>query len=210
MEVGGVSLVERAVSSAAGANVFAWVSTDDEAIALEAIDAGACVNRVDTVPAISNLRAEMWAWWEKLDDKPDALVLLNPTSPLRTAEHVREALALLERTGADSVVSVTEGHEPHFAGVLHEASDRNGPRLDWQPGIDRPRFASKRPRTQDLPRAGWENGAIFAVTRAFWEAERNFTGGHAVAYVMPRAASIDVDVLADLEIARAIDAWRGR
>src|SRR5919206_1460637 len=38
--------------------------------------------------------------------RPEILVLLQPTSPLRRAEHVDAAVALLRATGADCVVSV--------------------------------------------------------------------------------------------------------
>ena len=39
---------------------------------------------------------------------PDIIVLLQPTSPLRRPEHIREAVTLLRERGADSVVSVVE------------------------------------------------------------------------------------------------------
>jgi len=48
--------------------------------------------------ALDELRAGGW--------EPSTVVLLQPTSPLRTPAHIRAAVDLLHRTGADSVVSV--------------------------------------------------------------------------------------------------------
>lgn len=40
--------------------------------------------------------------------RPEIIVLLQPTSPLRTGAHIREAVAALRDSGADSVVTVLE------------------------------------------------------------------------------------------------------
>jgi CMP-N-acetylneuraminic acid synthetase len=48
--------------------------------------------------ALDELRREGW--------EPDVVVLLQPTSPLRTPQHIRSAVDLLTKTGADSVVTV--------------------------------------------------------------------------------------------------------
>lgn len=39
---------------------------------------------------------------------PDIVVLLQPTSPLRTATHIRRSVEMLRETGADSIVSVVQ------------------------------------------------------------------------------------------------------
>ena len=39
---------------------------------------------------------------------PDLVMILQPTSPLRTAGDIRASIDLIESTGADSVVSVSE------------------------------------------------------------------------------------------------------
>ena len=50
--------------------------------------------------AVESLAREGW--------EAEVVVLLQPTSPLRTPAHVRSAVELLRRTGADSVVTVVE------------------------------------------------------------------------------------------------------
>ena len=98
-------------------------------------------------------------WLDEHEDyRPDAVMILQPTSPLRRPEDIREALALLDRTGADSVVSVSE--------VPAHAHPMRTLRVD-DPG-DAVLFVTGEPvrrrinRRQDLPAAWLMNGAIYA------------------------------------------------
>src|ERR687888_2652879 len=90
------------------------VSTEDDEIAEAARSLGAEVltrppeladDDTPMQPVIAHALGELGA--------PDVLVLLQPTSPLRRAEHVDEAVELLVATGADSLLSVVEGPPPH-------------------------------------------------------------------------------------------------
>ena len=56
-------------------------------------------------------------WVEKNDGyKPSIIVLLQPTSPLRTSRHIDEAIKILrEHPQSDSLVSITE--VPHSCGL---------------------------------------------------------------------------------------------
>lgn len=194
-----LTLVEHAIAAASLLDEC-WVSTDDAEIASVAARAGA---RVLMRPAhLSDDRAStesvMTHWWRSLrsGDRPDALVLLQPTSPLRTARHVAEAVALLDATGADSVCSVRVNSHAHFAG-------RSYPREGWREFRPfRPR--DYRPRTQDARDIVEENGAIYVTRRAAWEATGNRMGGVVAEYRMSEDDSIDVDDETDLE--RAADA----
>src|SRR5918993_633321 len=47
-------------------------------------------------------------WLEQQGWAPEIVILLQPTSPLRTPEHIRGALRQLRESNADSVVTVTE------------------------------------------------------------------------------------------------------
>ena len=57
---------------------------------------------------------------------PDIVVLLQPTSPLRRPDHIRDAVAMLRETEADSVVTVVEAAAPPVAG-LRDAHRRGTP-----------------------------------------------------------------------------------
>jgi CMP-N-acetylneuraminic acid synthetase len=56
------------------------------------------------LPVIQHALAEM----DRGGYAPDIVVLLQPTSPLRRPDHIRQAVQLLRDTAADSVVTVVE------------------------------------------------------------------------------------------------------
>lgn len=113
--------------------------------------------------------------------EPDVVVLLQPTSPLRTAEHVDQAIALLLDSGADSIVSVVPTHAYLW--------DDNGP------------LYTERLRRQDMKPWYEENGAIYATTYEQWQKTGNRIGGRVVLYVMDEAQRLQIDSPADLEMA---------
>jgi CMP-N,N'-diacetyllegionaminic acid synthase len=201
--VGGQTLVERAVLSAALCDDI-WVSTDDPAIAAHAALLGV---RVLMRPAhlatdVASTEAVMQHWWRSLrsGERPDAICLLQPTSPLRTHEHVAEAVELLETSGADSVVSVRLNLHAHFVG-------RSYPREGWREFRPfRPR--DWRPRTQDARELTEENGAIYLTRRESWERTGNRMGGVIAELRMSDAESVDIDTADDLAVAEALLAAR--
>lgn len=205
--VGGRTLVELAVRCAIDAGIpRVYVSTDDEEIAMHATECGAiAVRRPDELSRdTSSTEEAITHWWRKLpvEERPDTFVLLQPTSPLRTSQHVSEAVSLLVQSGADSVVSVTKSAMHAFAGRVRprEAGD------EWKP--DRPH--DRRPMTQSasVAQIGHENGAIWALRRELWERTGYRQGGDCRAYVMSAEDSIDVDSESDLTHANAVLAAR--
>ena len=56
--------------------------------------------------------------------KYDYVVLLQPTSPLRSEKHINEAIELLEEKNADAIISVCEmEHSPLWSNTLDENLD---------------------------------------------------------------------------------------
>jgi CMP-N,N'-diacetyllegionaminic acid synthase len=133
-------------------------------------------------------------------DGADAIVLLQPTSPFRTAAHVASALAILESSGCDSVVSVTRLHSLHptFSGELYDG--RYWPRKTSPDGGRMP--------SASLQHLVYENGAIYAFTRKWWNGSRTRMGGDMRPLVMHWSEAVEVDTMEDLESARALA--RGR
>ena len=122
----------------------------------------------------------------------DYFALLQPTSPLRTAHHIREAAALFESRWeqADSLVSVTEAPFP--------------------PSLVRPVGEDLSLRHFDEDYAGYRrqdqryyspNGAIYMAKFAPYLEKRHFFGDRAVAYIMPAEAAVDIDTALDMELA---------
>ena len=126
-------------------------------------------------------------------DHPDVVVLLQPTSPLRTAAHIDAAVTLLETSGADAVVSVVEvPHRFNPVSVLRLDGDRVAP---WSPG---PAVT----RRQDKPRVFARNGpAVLAVRTRVLVEERSLYGRDTRAFPMTDAESVDIDTAWDLAVA---------
>jgi CMP-N-acetylneuraminic acid synthetase len=124
--------------------------------------------------------------------RPDAVALLQPTSPLRQSEHIDAAIALLEQSGADSVVSVVEvPHHFNPRSVMALEGDRLRPFLDGPSAT----------RRQDKPRVFARNGPAVLVTRASTIDRGSLYGEDCRPFVMGAEESIDVDSPWDLQVA---------
>jgi CMP-N,N'-diacetyllegionaminic acid synthase len=122
--------------------------------------------------------------------RPDAVVILQPTSPLRSAADIAAALRMLELSGADSVVSVNEvGAHAHPMRMLRV--DDHGLATLFVNGEPVRRRINRR---QDLPTAWVMNGAIYACrTDVLFAAEPSLYGDRVVAYPMPAERSLSID-----------------
>jgi CMP-N-acetylneuraminic acid synthetase len=121
----------------------------------------------------------------------DVLVLLQPTSPLRRAEHVDGAVRLLLETGADSVVSVVE--VPHRYGP-DSLMELEGERLTVR----------QQPTTrQQKPRMYARNGPAVLALRPERFGEVLY-GSDVRPFVMDERDSLDVDTPEDLELAELL------
>jgi N-acylneuraminate cytidylyltransferase len=191
----GTPLVVRAVQVAAEAGVFARivVSTDDPEITLLAKRAGAEVR--DRPAALAADSVHVARVCEAVLDQMEAegerfaaFCVLVPTSPFRTAHHVRESLELLERRHANGVMSVSVfPHEPRWAvrevrGFLRL--------LGGAESLSRP-----------LTPAYRHNGVVLWMRTAAFRRHGEFYCPRLVPYRMTLEDSVDVDHPIDLEFA---------
>jgi CMP-N-acetylneuraminic acid synthetase len=175
------------------------LSTDDEEIAA----AGRACNievpflrpkelAADDTPMIAVMRHAL-EWLEQAGETITALVLLQPTSPLRRANHIDEAIDLLFNTGANTVVSVVEvPHQFNPVSVLRMKNGYLDPFVEGQPLIT---------RRQDKPKAYARNGPAVLVARPDLIRANCLYGARTMGYLMAAEDSLDVDDLADLEAA---------
>lgn len=173
------------------------VSTDDGEIAGIAEKYGAEVPFLrppelaeDATPALPVLQHAVRFLVERQSYHPDAVMLLEPTSPGVRPIHFREAADLLMATGSDSVVSVMEVpacFNPHWIFRMDDtrrmALFLGGP------------IKSRIKRRQDLPPGYSPNGGIYLLRPKFLfdPDEPNLYGHHVVGYVMDAKYSIDID-----------------
>ena len=133
--------------------------------------------------AVSEMRARGFA--------ADAVVLLQPTSPLRRAAHIDAAVDLLEQSGADTVVSVVDvPHQFSPASVMRLVDGR------LQPLLDGPVVT----RRQDKLRVYARNGPAVLATRVAMLDRESLYDGDCRPLVMDAAESIDIDGPWDLEL----------
>jgi len=129
-------------------------------------------------------------WIEKNDMYYDLIVLLQPTTPLRTSEDIDNSIELLFSKKAQAIVSVCEvEHHPHLANTLPEDGSMEN-FLSFE-------LANK--NRQQLPVFYRLNGAIYLAYLDYLMAKKGFFGEGTYAYLMQRRKSIDIDNDIDLK-----------
>ena len=177
------------------------LSTEDEAIAAAGRAMGcevpftrpAELSRDDTphLPVVQHAAAWMR---DHANYTFDAVMVLQPTSPLRTSTDIAAAVALLESTGADSVLSVSEVpvHSHPSRTLRLDASDQAVLFATGEP------VRKRINRRQDLPPAWLMNGAVYACrTAVLFASEPSLYGDRVVAYRMPHERSSSIDDMDD-------------
>ncbi len=114
-------------------------------------------------------------------------MLLQPTSPLRTAEDIQNAFVLLNEKNAEAVIGVCEiEHSPLWCNVLQEDGNMKG-FLKTEYRVPR----------QQLPVYYRINGAIYLVNTDFLMKHGNVFDKDSYAYIMPKERSVDIDSMVD-------------
>jgi CMP-N,N'-diacetyllegionaminic acid synthase len=129
---------------------------------------------------------------------PQHFVLLQPTSPLRTASQIDGAAACYFSGNASSVMSVAIcGHHPMKAMGIENGCLQ---------ALLSPRYLEM--RRQDLPEAYDMNGAIYILSSFLFLEKRTFFVPPAMPYIMEATDSVDIDTELDLHFAEYLLARR--
>lgn len=198
--VAGKPLVAWSIEQALAAGLDVLVSTDDEALAEIARGAGADVpfrrpaklaqDTTPTEPVIEHAIAHRVA----AGRRPDAVMLLQATSPVRLPGTIARAVQQFAETGVDSLVGVV-AQTPFF---WHPVADGSAT-AEYDPGA--------RPRRQDLRPDDYfykETGSLYLTRTEIYEREHNRIGGRVGLFVMDEAEGVDIDTLVDLRIAEQV------
>jgi CMP-N-acetylneuraminic acid synthetase len=199
-EVAGRTLVARAVVAALATESVdeVVVSTDGDAIAAEAVAAGARVVRRPADLSGDEASSES-ALLHALDiiatdgaAAPEVLLFLQATSPFIDPADLDRAVTRVLDGAADSVLAAAPSH----AFLWRIAEDGSAIAVNHD--------AATRPRRQDRAPEYRETGAFYAVrVAAFREARHRFVGRVEVA-VVPASTAIDIDEPHDLALASAL------
>ena len=199
LDLGGKPLIAWTIDAAKKSKYIdrVIVSTDSEKIAKVSKQFGAEVPFIrpvflsnDTADSISVIKHSI----EFFDREYDYIMLLQPTSPLRTVDDIDRAIEMLS-CGIKAVVSVTEvDHSPLWSNTLPE-------NLSMKSFI---RDDVKNLRSQDLPTYYNLNGAIYISDIDYLYEVNGFIGDNTNAYVMEHRNSVDIDTEFDFIIAKLL------
>lgn len=193
--------VEAAVRSKYLTEVI--VSTDSKKIANAAKESGAVIPFLrpdylaeDHTTTYDTIEHAVLFYKEELAKEFDYIVLLQPTSPLRSTKDIDRAIETLIEKNADAIVSVCEvEHSPLWTNVLPQ----NGDMSSFLPDT------IKNKRSQELEKYVRINGAIYICeTKRLLEEKTFYIKDNIFAYEMLMKHSIDIDNITDLKLAELL------
>lgn len=166
------------------------VSTEDEKIASVAKQFGAEVPFMRPLALAQDDTPGIEPVLHAIEQLPgyDWVLLLQPTSPLRSVEDIEAIIQFCREEGSPAAVSITEVSKHPF--WMYQLDDQN----HLQPLIlSRPEIT----RRQDLPSVYALNGALYLVRTDWLIQNQGFIGPETLGYVMPEERSVDLDTLQD-------------
>ncbi len=195
-------LLAYSIDSAIKSECFCevMVSTDSEKYAEIAKECGASVpflrsaNTASDTASSWDMIDEVLDGYKKIGKEFDTFCLLQPTSPLRTAEDIIGAYKMFEEHASFAVVSVCEAeHSPLWCGHL-------------PPNMELAGFISENSTKQRQQGEKYYrlNGAIYIVDCKKYKNDKYLYQKGSFAFIMPQSKSIDIDNEIDFELARII------
>ncbi len=166
------------------------VSTEDEEIASVARELGTDVPFLRPAELAADDTPGMAPVLHAISQLPDYewILLLQPTSPLRTAEDIDGIWQFCQERGAQSSVSVCEvGQHPYWM-YQCDAAQRLEPFIKGRPDVT---------RRQDMPSAYALNGALYLARTEWLLKQGSFIGPETLGYVMQPERSVDLDTPQD-------------
>jgi CMP-N-acetylneuraminic acid synthetase len=205
--IGGKPLIAWSIEAAKACPEITHVvvTSDDDEILQVAEQYGAEVLKrpaelaTDTAHAAPVLQHALVESKKKYGTLPRWVVYLQPTSPLRTVQHLTEAFNMLNgNPTADALIGVYEADNLYLKTSIANADGF----LEY---ASRPEFANM--NRQMLPKLYKPNGAMYIMDAESCIDAPRFDGERTLPFVMSREDSVDVDTLEDIPpIERALGA----
>lgn len=134
-------------------------------------------------------------WLKKNNFNYEYVMVLQPTSPLRSFEDINNCIKILKENRPLSLFSVSKSIE-------HPAEAINIKKKKWDYIVKR---SKKILRRQDFElKSFFENGAIYATHKKIIEKKKLYSNKNHICYLMPKIKSFDINDKEDLEICKKI------
>jgi CMP-N-acetylneuraminic acid synthetase len=174
------------------------VSTEDESIAEVAISHGAEAPfmrpqelALDTSTSIEVVQHAV-NWMKENGEEYDYVMILQPTSPLRTAEDIDKSIKKIVDTNADSVMGMVEIQDFSIQKIKFIEDDVIQPLFTKE--------GTQSAQRDETPNAFKRNTAIY-LTKTELLMQGDLFGKISRPWIMPRERSLDVNDPIDLELA---------
>ena len=194
LPLGGKPLIAWTIEAAQQSGIADQIvlSSDDNEIIKVAETWGCSVPFKRPSVLASDIASSVDVVMHTLDQLPgfDYIVLLQPTSPLRNAEDIKNAFNALLEAKAKSCISVTEVEQSPYWMYLEDNESRLV-KLIHKPDVPT--------RRQDLPKVYIPNGAIYISEIKELIKNKTFIGNNCIAYKMTAESSIDIDCAKDFK-----------
>tara|TARA_A100001234_G_C12480698_1_gene323372 strand:- start:11 stop:721 length:711 start_codon:yes stop_codon:yes gene_type:complete len=135
-------------------------------------------------------------WFEKnKKTKVDYIVLLQPTSPLRSNDHIDQSIKkILKEKYSHSLISCYDASHVHPSIMYSQKNDK----------LIKYEKEKSNKRRQDFKKLFIRNGAIYVVKRDYFKQEKQIICNNPILYKMKRDESINIDESIDFDIAELI------
>ena len=203
LQLGGKPLIAWSIDSVLGLSgiVDVLVSTDDPEIAKKAIALGAHVPwlrpveiSTDTASTV-DVALHALDWYESKFGTIDGLMLLQPTSPLRSRQTIINGIELFSKNNGNAVVGVTPAATHPMWTFRLEGNALH-------PWFLEDAFTI---RSQDLPAAYAVTGFFYLITPRELRKKNSFFPENAVPLIVnSQYESIDIDTKEDYLLAKAL------
>lgn len=177
------------------------VSTEDDEIAAIARQYGADVpfmrpielaqDKSSSIDVVNHAISAL----ERVGEAYEYVMILQPTSPLRTGKDIDNCIRKAYETGADSIMSLVEISDFALGKLKRLEDDKILPLLKDEGG--------QSSRRQDTPAVYKRNGAIFLTKTALLK-KGDLFGEDSRAYIMPPERSVDINEPFDFDVASCL------
>jgi len=204
-EVNGKPLISYTIGAALEADFLTdiVVSTEDQEIAQISKELGAQVPFIrplsiasDDAQSFPVIEHALHFMEKARGFEYDAIIMLQPTSPLRTSKHINDSINLFNSNKCDSVVSIVSVGGNHPLRMKRLEGNQMVNYIDQG-------FWNMKPR-QDLPNVYIRNGAIYLIRRDVIIEQSQLIGNQCLGYVMNDIESINIDTPIDLMVAELL------